>query len=118
MERMIRLIGRCFYLVNGYYSRNGPQSPDGRYGGAQTVGESGANNLLQIVEWNRGSKEKRRFTTKFFAELTPAKGWKITPTTKETFTPIMKSYVVDQQPRWIFKEYNDFYWCRYITGIS
>lgn len=80
-----------------------PQSPDGRYGGAQTVGESGANNLLQIVEWNRGSKEKRRFTTKFFAELTPAKGWKINANYYRDFYSYYESYVVDQQPRWNFQ---------------
>lgn len=80
-----------------------PKAPDGRYGSAQTVGESGANNLLQLVESSHGSKEKRRFTTKFFAEITPVEGLKIDANYYQDYYSYYESYVWDDQPRWNFQ---------------
>ena len=79
------------------------KAPDGRYGSAQTVGESGANNLLQLIESSHGSKEKRRFTTKFFAEITPFEGLKIDANYFQDFYSYYESYVWDDQPRWNFQ---------------
>ncbi len=80
-----------------------PKTPDGRYGSAQTVGESGANNLLQLIESSHGSKEKRRFTTKFFAEITPFEGLKIDANYYQDNYSYYESYVWDDQPRWNFQ---------------
>lgn len=80
-----------------------PKAPDGRYGAAQTVGESGANNLLQLIESSNGSKEKRRFTSKFFAEITPMDGLKINANYYKDYYSYYESYVWDDQPRWNFQ---------------
>ena len=50
-----------------------PRHPDGRYGTGQT-GTGDKNNPLWILEALQGEKNKRRFTGKVFAVLTPMKG--------------------------------------------
>ena len=80
-----------------------PKAPDGRYGSAHTIGESGANNLLYLVESWKGSKEKRRFTTKFFTEITPIKGLVINANFYKNYYSYYESYVWDDQPLWNFQ---------------
>jgi len=79
-----------------------PQAPDGRYGAAHTEGESGANNIYQLVNSWKGYKEHRRLNANFFAELNPLEGLKINTTYFKNYNTYSESIVWDESPRWNF----------------
>jgi len=56
-----------------------PKHPDGRYGVSMTGGsEFSGNNPLRVAETQMGENATQRYTGKFFANVTPLEGLKIT----------------------------------------
>lgn len=80
-----------------------PRYPDGRYGGGMTIGEGDANNLLMVVNGPHGSKQKRRFTNKFYVQLTPLEGLSIQASYFRDYYTYTEDWVQDNPDRWNFQ---------------
>lgn len=79
-----------------------PRNPDGRYGTAQT-GTGDKNNPLWILEAKQGEKNKRRFTGKVFAVLTPLEGLVINASYFRDIYNYKENIVDTDLPRWDFR---------------